>query len=134
MLPHQYCISRPDHAILTDDLSIAAVVTGNGKAFLDVNATSVAASWLPLWGLPTLAGCVHDATGVVVGAAGQALLQPLAEHLAGVHAWVPLPHHQKLSLEFTHISRLFHTLQAVARGHLADLQELLAGLEISDRG
>lgn len=67
-----------------------------------------------------------------MGAAGQAFLQPLAEHLAGVHARVPLPHDQKLSLEFTDIFLLFHRLQAVARGHLADLQELLGGLKISD--
>lgn len=134
VLLDKHFISRLDHTILTDDLGITTVVAGNGKAFLDVNATSVAAAWLPLWGLPTLAGCVHDAAGVVMGAAGQALLQPLAEHLAGVHAWVPLPHNEKLGLEFTHISLLFRSLQAVARGHLADLQELLAGLKIGDGG
>lgn len=81
-----------------------------------------------------MAGCVHDAAGVVMGATGQTFLQPLAEHLAGVHAWVPLPHNQKLSFEFTDIVLLFHRLQAVTLGHLADLQELLAGLKISDRG
>lgn len=69
-----------------------------------------------------------------MGATGQAFLQPLAQHLAGVHAWVPLPHNQKLSLELTDIALLFHGLQAVTRSHLADLQELFAGLEISDRG
>lgn len=51
-----------------------------------------------------------------------------------MHTWVPLPHHQELSLELADMVLLFRTPQAVARGHLADLQELLAGLEISDRG
>lgn len=115
---------------LTDNLSIASVVSGNGKAFLNVDTAPVAASWLPLWGLPALAGCVHDATGIVMGATGQALLQPLAQHLAGRHTWVPLPHNQKLSLEFTDIILPLHNLQAVSWGHLADLQELLAGLQV----
>lgn len=125
---------RVYHTILTDDLGIAAIVPGNGKAFLDVNTTPVAASWLPLWGLPALAGRIHDAAGVVMGAAGQAFFQPLAEHLAGVHARVPLPHNQKLGLEFTDVLRFFCNLQAVTRGYFADLQELLAGLKVGDGG
>lgn len=92
ILLDNYFVIRLYHTILTDDLSIMTVVLGDGQAFLNINTTSVAASWLPLWGLPTLAGCVHDATGVVMGATGQAFLLPLAEHLAGMHTWVPLPH------------------------------------------
>lgn len=119
---------------LTDNLSIASVVSGYSKAFLNVDTASVAASWLPLWGLPALAGCVHDAAGVIVGATGQALLKPLAQHLAGGHAWVPLPNDQKLGLELADIILTLKHLHAVPRCHLADLQELLAGLQVSDGG
>lgn len=119
---------------LTDDLSIASDVTGNSNAFLNVDTASVAAPWLPLWGFPALAGCVHDATGIIMGATGQALLQPLAQHLAGRHAWVPLPHDQKLSLELTDIILPLQHLHAISRGHFADLQELLAGLQVGDSG
>jgi len=119
---------------LTDDLSFADAVTGNRKAFLNVDAASVAAPWLPLRGLPALAWCVHDATGIIMGATGQALLQPLAQHLAGGHAWVPFPHDQKLRLELTDIILPLHHLHAVPRGHLADLQELLGGLQVGDSG
>lgn len=119
---------------LTDNLSVTSVVPGNWKAILNVDPAPVAASWLPLWGLPALAGCVHDATGIFVGATGQALLQPLAQHLAGGHAWVPLPHNQKLSIELADVGLLVHNLQAIPRGHLADLQELLARLQVGHGG
>lgn len=68
-----------------------------------------------------------------MGATGQALLKPLAQHLAGGHTRVPLPHDQELSLELTDIL-LLHDLQAISRRHLADLQELLAGLQVGDSG
>lgn len=69
-----------------------------------------------------------------MGAAGQALLQPLAQHLAGGHAWVPLPNHQELGLELADVVLPTGHLQGVPRGHLADLQELLAGLQVGDGG
>lgn len=119
---------------LTDNLSIAFVVSGNRKAFLDVDTAPVAASWLPLRGLPALAGCVHDATGVIVGATGQALLQPLAQHLAGRHARVPLPHNQKLGLELADIVLSLNNLQGISLCHFADLQELFAWLQVGDSG
>lgn len=115
---------------LTDDLSITSIVSGDGKAFLNVDTAPVAAAWLPLWGLPALAGGVHDTAGVVRGAAGQTLLLPLAQHVASRHTWVPLPYNQKLSLELAHIMLSLQDLQAVSWGHLANLQELLARLQV----
>lgn len=67
-----------------------------------------------------------------MGAAGQALLQPLAQHLAGGHTWVPLPHDQKFGLEFTTIT--LHNLKPIPWCHFADLQELLARLQVGDGG
>lgn len=69
-----------------------------------------------------------------MGAAGQAFLQPLAQHLAGRHAGVPLPHDQKLGLELADAVVSLDGLQSVGRGRLADLQELLAGLQVGDGG
>lgn len=133
---HIYSADKSNQTLyeLTDNLSITSIVSGNREAVLNIDATPVAASWLPLWGLPALAGCVHDATGIIMGATGQALLQPLAQHLAGRHTWVPLPHDQKLSFELTDIILPLHDLQAVSWGHLADLQELLAGFQVGDSG
>lgn len=69
-----------------------------------------------------------------MGATGQALLQPLAQHLAGGHARVPLPHDQKLSLELADIVLPLQHLHAIPRCHFADLQELLAWLQVGDGG
>lgn len=69
-----------------------------------------------------------------MGAARQTLLQPLAQHLAGGHAGVPFPHDQKLSLELADAVLPLGGLQGVGRRRLADLQELLAGLEVGDGG
>lgn len=119
---------------LTDDLSVTFTVPGHRKAFLNVDPAPVAASWLPLWGLPALAGGVHDAAGIIMGATGQTLVQPLAQHLAGRHTWVPLPHNQKLCLELVDLVLPTHNRQAVARCHFAHLQELLGGLQVGDIG
>lgn len=131
---HTLSKSRQAYCKLTDDLGITLVVSGHGKAFLHVDTTSVAASWLPLWGLPALAWGVHDATGIIMGATGQAPIQPLAQHLAGRHTWVPLPHNQKLSLELTDILLSSHNGQAVAWCHFPHLQELFGWLQVGHVG
>lgn len=122
--------------LLTYDLGVAYNVTssvsGGWDALLQVDASTVAAAGLPDGGLPALAGGVHDAAGVEMGAGGQAILQPLAQLLTGWHTGVPLAHHQELGLELIAALSL-HNLQAVSWRHLAELQELLAGLQVGYR-
>lgn len=66
-----------------------------------------------------------------MGAAVKALLQPLAEHLAGGHAWVPLPNDQEFSFKFADILRNF---QGIGWCYFAHLEKLLAGLKVGNSG
>lgn len=66
-----------------------------------------------------------------MGAAVKALLQPLAQHLTGGHAWVPLPNNQKFGFELTDV---LHNFQCVDWCNFTHLKELLAGLKVGNSG
>lgn len=74
----------------------------NRAAVLHIDSISIASNgFFVRRGLvPALAWRLHDTTWPIGGTVSEAILQPLAQHLTGSHAGVPLPNHKILHLKF----------------------------------